>query len=202
MIPIDPKLDNDLSNWHCQPSGPFFELVEPPETLLAEAVPAEYLAAVRKYGGHEGFLGQNYLRLYRYTELITLNKAYGVPEYAPELFFFGSDAGEEAYAFGIGTGKVFMVPFIPLDVEHAQLIGNDFRHFVRRLAESGPATNPNPSQLGLDLYAKQPIVLGGSPTDPANRVLVAPPKHAELAVYWNKVYRRLVEQQKKQPKTT
>ena len=144
--PLDPQLTADLSTWRCEGSGPFFPLIESPAALMAQAVPAESVAALIEYGGREGFLGQCYLRLYRYAELLPLNEAFAVPLHAPEVFIFGSDGAEEAYAFGIGTGEVFMVPLIPLGMEHAQLVGNDFKHFIRRLAESGSPLDLN--QIG------------------------------------------------------
>ena len=93
MQPIDPKLESDLAKWRCQSSGPFFTLAEPPEDLIAQAVRPEFASALKKYGGNEGFLGREYLRLHRYAELIALNAAYGVPDLAPRVFIFGSDGG-------------------------------------------------------------------------------------------------------------
>jgi len=193
MNSLDPKLASHFSKWRWEPNGPFFRLVDPPEALMAQAVPADFTAALTEYGGREGFLGQCYLRLYRLAELLSVNEAFAVPRYAPGLLIFGSDGAGEAYAFELGTGRILMVPFVPLGMDDAQVVGNDFIHFVGRLADSGTTLDARPDRVGWDVWATHPIVFGGSPTDPSNKILVSPLLHAELAGYWNNLYRRLVE---------
>jgi hypothetical protein len=39
----------------------------------------------------------------------------------------------------------------------------------------------------------KPIILGGHPTDPENRMVVTQQQHFELTRYWNKVIRQLRE---------
>jgi hypothetical protein len=183
------------SRWLQTASGPFFEIAEPPQEFL-EPLPADYLAAVAVFGGREGFLGRAYLRLYRLQELLALNIAYEVPSLLPEVIIFGSDGVGQGFAFQLGEAAVVRVPFLPLGPEHADLVARSFTEFVQSLADSGESAPYNPEAVGMEVHDKHPICLGGNPTDPANKVLVPPAKHAEICRFWNKVYRDAVSRQR------
>ncbi len=176
-------------------SGPFFELQEPPEGLLHDAVPSDYLENIREIAGQEGFLGQQYLRLYRFEELIELNQAYQIPDYNPELFLFAADGHGEGFAFVFGTDTVVKIPLIPIPTDQADVVANGFEKFLRRLAATGTSPDIDPKNVGLELHLKQPICFGGDFRDPENHVMVTPTKHAELARYWNQLYYDLKDKQ-------
>jgi hypothetical protein len=176
--------------WKSVEAGPFFEMQEMPDQLRA-VFPADYLEAVAEVGGREGFLGGTYLRLYRLEELMALNFEYQVPELFPEVLMFASDGCGAAFAFPIGQSSVVQVPLIPLAGESAEYRAMGFTEFVMRLAESGGGkpSKLNQATEGMEVHCKQPIALGGDPTDEGNRELVPVAEHPELCRYWNKVYR-------------
>src|SRR5262245_10693385 len=118
--------------WRATPSGPFFEMTDPPAEFL-QVLPEDYRAAVAEFGGREGFLGETYVRLYRLQELVALNAAYEVPSLLPEFIVFGSNGVGEAFAFPLGASAVIQVPFLPLAAEHAKRKAIDFTEFVRSL---------------------------------------------------------------------
>jgi hypothetical protein len=183
---------SDLATrWRATPSGPFFEMADPPAEFL-EGLSQDYLAAVKEFGGREGFVGETYLRLYRLEELVALNLAYDVPSSLPELIVFGSDGCGEAFAFPLGEPKVVQVPFLPMAAEYVKRSAANFAEFVRTLAASGESDEYNPETVGMEVHDKHPICFGGSPTNPANKVLVPAVQHAELCRFWNKVYRDAV----------
>jgi hypothetical protein len=182
------------TRWRATASGPFFGVSDPPAELL-QALPQDYLAAVAEFGGREGFLGQTYLRLYRLQELVALNLAYELPALVPEVIVFGSNGGGEAFAFSIGEPAVVQVPFLPLASEYIERRAADFTEFLRSLAASGASSPHEARAIGMEVHAKHPVCLGGSPTDPANQVLVPAAKHAEVCRFWNKVYRNALAQQ-------
>ena len=188
---------NNVKGWKAVPSGPFFDLQEPPEELLSEAIPADFLSAVRHIGGHEGFLGQQYLRLYRYEELIDLNQQYQIPDYNPEIFIFGADGIGEAFGFIFGTDTVVKIPLIPIPKEQADIITNGFGSFLNVLAASGKAPELDQTKIGLELHLIKPLCFGGDFRDSKNQTLVTPAKHAELSRYWNHLYYDLLEKQEK-----
>lgn len=194
MISNSPK--EILEAWNSVVSGPFFESQNPPEELLAAAVPAKYLAVVKEFGGREGFIGKQYIRLYRYDELIALNQAYQLPEYNPELFIFASDGYGEAFSFVFETDTVVKIPLIPIPIDSADIIAQGFSKFLDTLASSGPSPAIDSSKVGFELHLKQPLCFGGDFRDPNNIVLVNPVKHAELARHWNKLYYDLKKEQK------
>jgi hypothetical protein len=44
---------------------------------------------------------------------------------------------------------------------------------------------------GKEIFEIQPVILGGSPTDPANKAILTRQQHIEAVRYWNKVVREL-----------
>jgi hypothetical protein len=45
--------------------------------------------------------------------------------------------------------------------------------------------------VGKEVFEIQPVILGGSPTDPANKTILTRQQHIEAVRYWNKVVRDL-----------
>lgn len=178
------------SRWRATPSGPFFEMSEPPADFV-QALPRDYLAVITEFGGREGFLGETYLRLYQLNELLALNLAYDVPAFLPEYLVFGSDGGGNAFAFLVDGAAVFMVPFIPLEAEDAEQQAASFTEFVLSSAAAEESSELNEEAVGMEVHEIHPILFGGSPTDLANKVLVSPATHAQACRYWNQLYRDL-----------
>jgi len=48
---------------------------------------------------------------------------------------------------------------------------------------------------GKEVFEIQPVILGGSPTDPANKTILGREQHIEAVRYWNRVIRQLRMQQ-------
>jgi hypothetical protein len=98
----------------------------------AKPLPKEYIEFLRRVNGGEGFLGDNYARLWRAEELLEFNREYQAAELAPELFLIGSNGGGEAYAFdqSSATSVVFLVPFIGMEYQYIQKIADSFSSFV------------------------------------------------------------------------
>jgi hypothetical protein len=51
---------------------------------------------------------------------------------------------------------------------------------------------------GKEIFEITPVILGGSPTDPANKTLLTRADHIKAVVYWNKVVKELRDQRKGQ----
>jgi len=43
------------------------------------------------------------------------------------------------------------------------------------------------SAAGKEIFELQPVILGGHPTDPANKVVLTREQHIQAVRYWNKV---------------
>jgi len=56
---------------------------------------------------------------------------------------------------------------------------------------------------GMEIFEIHPVILGGSPTDPANKVVLSRAEHMQAVVYWNRVIaemrRQKREAMKKEP---
>lgn len=153
------------------------------------------LAAITEFGGREGFLGKTYLRLYQLQELVSLNFAYEVSTLLPGVMVFGSNGFGEAFAFDLHDSAVIQVPFLPLSEKHLERKAASFCEFIQSLAASGNSLECDPDGVGMEVHAIHPLCLGGSPTDPANRVLVPAAKHAEICRFWNGVHREALARQ-------
>jgi hypothetical protein len=187
---------NFMKNWSAVESGPFFEVDQSVEWSKS-VLPSCYFELARSYGGQEGFLGQQYLRLYRLDELRSLNEAYQSSLYDPGLVIFASDGYGEAFAYFNGDPRVYKIPAIPLPVagEDKDLVAPDFATFASFHGSIPPTMRPNPSSVGMELHLKKPLCFGGDFRDEDNLVMVTPTQHAELARYWNQMYRDILRQQ-------
>lgn len=101
-------------------------------------LPVDYVQFLREANGGEGFVGDSYIILWRVDELLELNAAYQVAEYAPGLFLFGSDGGGEAFAFDkrIAEPPIVSVPFVGMDLQLIRRIASNFAEFLEKLARS------------------------------------------------------------------
>lgn len=180
-------------------SGPFFTL-DTPEDWLRQTLPDDYLEIANKYGGREGFLGQQYVRLYRPQELRALNDAYEISSRRPGLIMVASDGYGEGFGFLHRNPAVLKFPLIPLPIEGEiiDLAAATFEAFVHLHSETSATMRPNPSCVGMEMHLKQPLCFGGDWRSSENQVLVPPLKHAELVCYWNTLYRKLLAQQQVQ----
>lgn len=181
-----------LEKWDSLPSGPFFGGGDIPTDL-----PVDYRATLEVNGGREGFLGAQYLRLYRLAELYDLNKQYGVQEANPTLLVFAADGYGGAFAFDRSTWNVWRVPLIPIPIpaERGQLqaVGSTFNEFVAWCMKKPQTHRVNPGSVGKETHMKKPLAFGGDFRDPQNFVMVTPTQHAERVSYWNKLYRKLAK---------
>jgi hypothetical protein len=48
-----------------------------------------------------------------------------------------------------------------------------------------------PDARGKEIFEVNPVILGGSPTDPANKTLLSREDHIKAVAYWNRVLREL-----------
>jgi hypothetical protein len=104
-------------------------------STLSVDLPSDYKTFLRASDGGKGFVGNNYLVLWRASELKRFNDDYEVREYAPGILIFGSDGAGEAFAFDARSADcpVLMVPFIGMELAHAKRVGRTFTEFLCNL---------------------------------------------------------------------
>ena len=111
--------------------------VEGLSSRLGVALPSDYLDFLRQHDGGEGFIGDNYIVLWKAEELADFNREYEVEKYAPGILLFGSDGGGEAYGFDIQSASVPIVriPFIGMERRYAIPVATNLLDLFAKLAQ-------------------------------------------------------------------
>jgi hypothetical protein len=102
-------------------------------------LPRDYAAFMQRSNGGEGFIGPNaYVIFWRLRDLVEMNRAYRVEEFAPGLLIFGSDGGGEAYAFDTRTSgmPIVSIPFVDMEPSLARMIAPTFDGFLEALSKA------------------------------------------------------------------
>jgi hypothetical protein len=136
----------------------------------------------------EGWLGDEYVRVYAETAREEIASLYAFHEFLPEYRLWGS-WGCDALCLAPDT-KLYRIPWIPLSEAHRQEAYPSLEAFHSTLATLHRAT-PEYEHFRKEIHFTKPIVFGGNPADSANIAMVDQASHAELCVYWNRVYARL-----------
>ena len=129
-------MDNDLMKYFekIDLNAPSTEQeIERVEKTLSFRFPDDYRQILLKHNGGEGSIGSNsYLVLWSVNDIIELNEAYEVHEFAPGLILFGTDGSDNAYAFDIRTDtkNIVNVPFIGMDLDEITVCADRFRDFL------------------------------------------------------------------------
>jgi hypothetical protein len=90
-------------------------------------LPADYLEFMYAHDGGEGWVGDNYLILWKLSELVPFNRDYEVRTYAPGLLPFGSSGGGEAFAYDMrqAVPSIVMVPFVGMSLASVIEVASD-----------------------------------------------------------------------------
>jgi hypothetical protein len=102
------------------------------ERELGLKLPDDYLAFLKTSNGGEGFVGDNYVMLWKVEKLSSMNRSYETEVYAPGLLIFGSDGGGEAYGFDTRElpWRIVRVPFVGMHWKEAKQISQSFQEFL------------------------------------------------------------------------
>lgn len=105
---------------------------------LKRRLPPDYVRFLQRMNGGEGFIGKNYVVLWRVENLSGWNSNYNVDQFAPGLLIFGSDGGDEAFAFDMrfDPPPIVAVPFVAMELGDAKLIAPSFDAFMEKIARS------------------------------------------------------------------
>ncbi len=192
-----PKEKVSLKNFYGNPPASVFSL-QRFEKVSGFKLPEDYQLFLQGTNGGEGYLNANqYAILWRLEDLLQMNESYQVPEYAPGLFAFGSNGGGEALAFDKRSKEqpIVRVPFVGMDLSLVEIIAQRFKELINQsLIELVPDSIATNRPRGREIFEVQPIILGGSPTDRANKTVLSPEDHIAAVTYWNRVIRDLRRQ--------
>lgn len=129
------KTEELLNRWKLNPGASGEELRDA-MVSVGRSFPLDYEQFLRKHNGGEGFVGDNYLVLWRAEELSTFNREYGVDLNAPGLLLFGSNGGGEGYGFDarVAGRPIVRVPFIGMNLRYATPVATGFDELLAQLA--------------------------------------------------------------------
>jgi hypothetical protein len=178
--------------------------IEALEHQLGEKLPVAYVGFLKKTNGGEGFIGKEaYMILWAVEDIASMNHAYEAQKYTPGLLLFGSDGGGEAFGFDTRSRQwpIVQVPFVGMAWHLAQPIGAAFDEFLVRLYEIKSMCEVSREKLirgcdcrGKEIFEITPVILGGSPTDPANKTVLTRADHIKAVIYWNEAIKKLRDQ--------
>lgn len=125
-----------LKDWSLGPAVPADDIRDA-LSALGRSLPIDHQQFLREHDGGEGFIGDNYLILWRAAELSIFNREYEVDQYAPGLFLFGSNGGGEGYGYDTRNADmpVVRVPFIGMDLRYATPVATGFTDLFAELAK-------------------------------------------------------------------
>ncbi len=105
-------------------------------STLGVSLPKDYLHFLLQHNGGEGFIGDNYIILWKAENLADFNREYEVGKYAPGILLFGSDGGGEGYGFDTQSAAMLIVriPFIGMERRYATPVARDFSDLFAKLA--------------------------------------------------------------------
>lgn len=134
MDRMDSEFEPFLKDFSSESSATEEQLVSV-ERHYGRGLPGDYRTFMLTRDGGEGFIGEQYLILWKAIELVPFNREYEVDQYAPGLLLFGSSGGGEGFGFDLRTAdmRVVMVPFIGMSWNHAIDIAPSFRSFLQKL---------------------------------------------------------------------
>jgi hypothetical protein len=103
---------------------------------LGAELPESYLDFLKTHNGAEGFIGDNYIILWRAEELADFNREYEVQTYAPGILLFASSGGGEGYGFDMDdtTMPIVRIPFIGMERQYAEVVASDLPDLFTQLA--------------------------------------------------------------------
>jgi hypothetical protein len=162
------------------------------ERDLGKILPDDYKSFLLEHNGGEGFIGEHYLILWKAEELSEFNDAYEVSKYAPGFFMFGSTGGGEGFVFDTRASpyRVMRVPFIGMSLDYGIRLAGSFNKLLKSMHKTTDDSSEPvsaPMSRGKEIFDIKPVLLGGSPTDLENKVILTREQHMEAVRFWNKV---------------
>jgi cell wall assembly regulator SMI1 len=139
---MDHSIDSIIGRLSSQP-GAGEESIDEASSQLNIQLPDDYRQFLLTSNGVKGPIGDDsYLVLWSVDELISLNEAYHVDEFAPGLVLIGSDGGDIAYALDSRGGRYdyVQVPFIGMSLDESEVLAENFEEFLQQLQNAGSST--------------------------------------------------------------
>jgi hypothetical protein len=108
------------------------------EEQLGRAIPDDYKAVLQESDGLEGFISaEAYVSFWAAADLATLNDAYAVAEFVPEVTLLGTDGGDTGYGYRKFGEQIEYValPLVGMEPSAIVVIGRSFMELIESLAQ-------------------------------------------------------------------
>ncbi len=108
---------------------------QPPGHAPAGLSLGDYADVLARYSGLEGFVGsEQYLQLWKAEDIVGLNAAYHVQDFAPGIDLIGTDGGDTGYGIDTATKRYVSVPLVGMSRNEVREVGANFEEFLEKLA--------------------------------------------------------------------
>jgi hypothetical protein len=99
-------------------------------------IPEIYLAYLNSEKPKEGFLTSDpgYFQLWPFQDIVEMNQKYKISEFTENYIAFGSNGGDEMFAFD-ENGNISMIPFIGMSSVNAIKIAKSWDDFEKLIEE-------------------------------------------------------------------
>lgn len=110
--------------------------IDEAEQKLGKKFPEEYVEFLGITNGAEGFVGEEYLELWKVEDVAERHAKYEIEKFCPGLIVFASDGGGESYGFDTRSSlwPIVRVPTVPMNWKDAIDEGTDFSNFLEKLS--------------------------------------------------------------------
>jgi hypothetical protein len=127
---------------------------------------------------NEGWFGDDYLILFAESELGAVADRYAISRWLPRYELIGLSGWDDLIVKD-DAGQTYSIPAVPIDPEYLEPFS---------IPKKGTILEYDHRFAGKIKWYVKPLVLGGSPTDKANIILINHTQHGQLVNYWNRVY--------------
>ena len=104
------------------------------EERLNAAFPQDYITLLKRSNGGEGYVGENYISLWKVEDLPALNEEYQIQKYLSEKFLgIGTDGGGICYGFCLDKNySIFKCPLGDLDINEVVIVAKSTKDFFKK----------------------------------------------------------------------
>jgi hypothetical protein len=131
----------------------------------------------------EGWQGEDYLILFKGSEISEFTLQYDLATYLPGYEVVGL-TGWDDFLLRNGQRILFTIPTVPIDPRYLAPTAR---------AIDGQELAPDEGFRGKVKWHKNPLVFGGSPTAQDNVCWIPLDQHPQLVKFWNKTYRSVAQ---------
>jgi len=108
------------------------EKVKEIEETMSIKLPQDYIEYMKSNSGYTGMINDDYYNIWKLEEIISMNNSYQVQEFFPNLIYFGSNGGGEAFAFDKSNNMcIVSIPFIGTEKDKI-VVANSFNDFMNK----------------------------------------------------------------------